>query len=114
MSWEVRGGKRCYYRAKRVNGRVVKEYCGTGPEAEAAAKADADASRAAFAARYKVAQQLHEFKQFVAEIHRLDDLMAAEIARHMVALGYHKYRGVWRLKRKPKEAKEADAPGGAC
>lgn len=114
MSWELRGGKRCYYRAKRVNGRVVKEYCGTGPEAEAAARADAEAARAKFAARYKAARELFEFRKDVAEFYAFDDLMAAEIARHMVALGFHKYRGVWRKKRKPKELKPADATGTEC
>ena len=34
MGWEVRRGKRYYYRTERVNGRVVKTYIGSGPAAE--------------------------------------------------------------------------------
>ncbi len=43
MSWELRGRQRVYYRARRVNGRVVKDYCGTGLVAELEAEEDAQA-----------------------------------------------------------------------
>ena len=37
MAWERRGKHRFYYHSRRVNGRVIKEYFGRGPMAEAAA-----------------------------------------------------------------------------
>ena len=40
MGWEQRGNNPYYYRARRINGRVVKEYVGTGASAEAAAAED--------------------------------------------------------------------------
>ena len=41
MPWEDRPGGCYYYRAKKTKGRVVKEYVGAGPKAEAAATEDA-------------------------------------------------------------------------
>ncbi len=34
MSWETRGSKQYYYRRRKVNGRVIGEYLGTGYAAE--------------------------------------------------------------------------------
>src|SRR4051812_32837938 len=37
MAWERRGALTCYYHPRRVGGRVVKGYFGTGPVAQLAA-----------------------------------------------------------------------------
>ena len=38
MAWERRGDGRCYfYRPRRVGGRVVRDYLGSGPQAQLAA-----------------------------------------------------------------------------
>jgi hypothetical protein len=41
MGWETRRGRRYYYRACKVNGRVTKAYGGSGPVAEFLAWQDA-------------------------------------------------------------------------
>lgn len=117
MSWETRGGKRYYYRSKSVNGRTVKEYVGSGPKAEEAARLDAEAA-------VERRRKHEEFQALVAkhaEIGALMDQLDAECDAMMLAvmtpLGFHKYRGEWRKKRKPKEAPIPDGPaqtGGAC
>lgn len=45
MGWEVRRGKRYYYRKKRVNGRVRSIYCGSGIRAVLAAHEDEEKRR---------------------------------------------------------------------
>ncbi len=51
MAWEKRGGRLVYYSARRVGGRVVKQYLGDGPVAQAtaaleqASKLEREASR---------------------------------------------------------------------
>ena len=40
MAWVRRGRKLYYYRTRRVGGRVLREYLGSGPEAELAAALD--------------------------------------------------------------------------
>lgn len=39
MAWETRGGRKYFYTGRRVNGRVVKEYHGSGPISELTAQA---------------------------------------------------------------------------
>ncbi len=53
MGWEVRRGKRYYYRKKRVNGRVRSIYCGSGIRAVIAAHEDAEKRRCATEAAEK-------------------------------------------------------------
>ncbi len=42
MGWEVRRGKRCYYRKVREGRKVRSVYCGSGERGEAAAREDAE------------------------------------------------------------------------
>ena len=42
MAWELRDGNWYYYRPHRCGNRVYREYIGTGPEAERAARVDAE------------------------------------------------------------------------
>lgn len=89
MGWVKRGNRKYYYRSRRVNGRVVKEYLGCGPEAEEAARRDAAEReyRKKSAALAAVNNELKERTKLL-------------IAATMYAAGYHRHdRGRWRKRR---------------
>jgi hypothetical protein len=100
MAWE-RG---YYYRVRRENGRVVREYVGRGRVAELMAKLDALDRKKACEERRLDAETLRNEK---AELDALDaDLESlieiTDLLAHMalVAAGYHQHkRGEWRKRR---------------
>jgi hypothetical protein len=96
MAWE-RG---YYYRVRKVNGRVVREYVGTGRVAELAAELDAlqrqerqrerDARRAVWA----------ELEALDAPLDDLDELADLVARAALAAAGYRQHkRGEWRKRR---------------
>jgi hypothetical protein len=96
MGWE-RG---YYYRVRKVNGRVVREYIGAGRVAQLAAQVDA-------LERDKRQLEAQELRQKKAELTALDDdIKALSQATDLVAqaallaAGYHRHkRGEWRRRR---------------
>jgi hypothetical protein len=101
MAWERRGtkGRTYYYHSRRVGGRVVKEYVGSGwvgALAEAQVqhsrrqRADAAAERAVWQ------RDLAETDRALAELDRACHRLA-EAA--LVAHGYHRHCGHWRRRR---------------
>lgn len=101
MAWEKRGSKgRFYYRARKVDGQVVKEFVGQGPAAENIAKIDAQE-------RVLLAKKCETFWASVGD-HRQCDAIAGELNRCMdrivraglLAIGYHVHsRSSWRKRR---------------
>jgi hypothetical protein len=106
MGWEVRRGKRYYYRSRRENGLVVKEYFGCGPEAEEAARQDAEAAAEKFRRQecaLKLALEVETFARLDDSMKRLCD---AAVAKTLGAAGYHKVRGQWRKKYRKRKGAE--------
>jgi hypothetical protein len=97
MAWELRAGRRYYYRAEKVNGRVVKTYVGPGLAGELAEETDRIVRRE----RETLGLREHE------RIDRLEqvDALARDLARSatalfrgaMLAAGLRRHRkGEWR------------------
>jgi hypothetical protein len=91
---------RYYSRSRKVNGRVVREYCGVGEVAELAAqmdainRADREAEREAQRA---LKAELDALDAGVKELDELADLLARAA---LLAAGYRRHkRGEWRRKR---------------
>ena len=102
MAWEKRERGGTYYtRSRKVNGKVVREYLGTGPLAELAAQMDA----------LKRCQRQEEARALREECKRIEALEtsleelceAAEVLTRatLLAAGYRRHnRGEWRRKRR--------------
>ena len=96
MGWD-RG---FYYRVRKVNCRVVREYVGRGPIAELVAQMDAlerqqrEAERAAWLAKRA------ELDALDAPLDELNDLAELLTRVALVAAGFHQHkRGEWRKQR---------------
>lgn len=78
MAWERRGDTMCFYHPRRVGGRVVRDYLGSGPTAQLAADVIAEArDRRADLAQARKAEQarLVELGGAVDRLDRACDLM---------------------------------------
>jgi hypothetical protein len=98
--WVVRGDHRYYYRVRRVGGRVVKTYVGTGPAAEAAAAAD---ERRRAENRRRAIERARATARWSDAWARFQGLVAAARLLESAALlaaGFHRpFRGRWRPRR---------------
>jgi hypothetical protein len=96
MGWE-KGGY--YTRSRKVQGRVVREYIGSGPLAEIIAKQDCveralkQADREDFRA---LQNMLDERDQLDSNINQLTRVA---VRAAMVAAGFHSHKGQWRKRR---------------
>lgn len=96
MGWERRRGCWYYYRAKRVSGRVVKEYVGSGPLAELSAAEDLE--RRANQRRVRLLER-HEREQLAAA-DRAGAALAVAVDAALSLAGFHRpKRGQLRRKR---------------
>lgn len=101
MPWEYRYGRARYYtRSRRIDGVLTREYLGSGPLAEAAAQADAEARHALTTQRQARASG-HALDRALDR--QLDDLchITDDLVRlALTAAGYHQHaRGQWRKTR---------------
>lgn len=100
MAWVQRGGCRFYVRSVRRGRHVLREYYGTGAEAELAAALDADKRRRRAADRVAATRRAAAWRAAVAPLDRLaavTDLLARAV---LLAGGYHQHhQGEWRRHR---------------
>ena len=107
MAWETRHHSRqkYYYRSRRMpDGRVRKEYVGTGSEAETAAAIDAEkrAEREREVAIHQaLLEELEQAADAVADLAQGCDVM---VIASLLAAGFQCHKGAWR--RTKQEVKE--------
>ena len=100
MGWEQRGRKLVYYRAKKVAGRVVRTYCGSGARAELAAQEDADrrAVRETEARAWRGERARLDAADSAMD--RLGVAVQAFVRAHLLLGGFRRHaRGHWRRRR---------------
>ena len=106
MGWESRQRGGLYYtRSRKENGRVVREYIGSGVVGQIAALEDEHERRRREeqAAYWREEQQdLDALDAPVNELSEASDLL---VRAALLASGYRQHnRGEWRLRREPKES----------
>lgn len=101
MGWESRGGRGRYYtRSRKVDGRVVREYVGTGLVGELAARQDAEERAEKLAERERLQAEDTRWATVAAPLHELSQLLDGLMAASIIAAGYHQHhRGTWRKRR---------------
>jgi hypothetical protein len=100
MAWENRERGGPYYtRSRREGGLVVREYIGSGAFAELVAEADETKRLERRRLREQECEDLEHLEALTAPLHELDE--GAEILARavLVAGGYHRHKGEWRLRR---------------
>jgi hypothetical protein len=100
VAWELRRGRKYYYRSRKVAGRVVREYVGAGEAAELAARLDAIAAEERQAQRRTIRASRTEFAEMERIIAPLNALVDECVAYVMIRDGFHLARGRWRKKRR--------------
>ena len=101
MAWESRnGGGRYYTRSKRVDGRVVREYVGSGPIAELIAALDAESRRERDERRATRNARRAELESTIALLDRSWEGVLGLVRAVLVSNGYYRHhRGEWRRRR---------------
>jgi hypothetical protein len=100
MPWVVRGQRRYFYASVRRDGRVTRQFCGSGPAAELVASLTTlrrlDRKRAVEAARAEAAR----WRLVADEVEELDCLVNLLVGIRLRAGGFHRPgRHRWRRRR---------------
>lgn len=96
MAWVKKGKRWYFYQSRRVSGRVVRDYYGSGAIAEAAAHL-MDQLRRTRAAQDERAARLDDAD---AQFRQFHDQLDRATAAHLLAAGFHRHdRGPWRRRR---------------
>src|SRR3954464_690236 len=101
MGWETRRGQGRYYtRSRKVNGRIIREYMGTGLVAELTAQQDAEERAQRLAERQRLQREAAQWVSAAAPLTQLSQLLDGLTAAALIAAGYHQHhRGAWRKRR---------------
>ncbi len=101
MGWESRArGGRYYTRSRKVAGRVVREYVGTGPIAELMAEMDAMERTRRTAGREAMRAEQERSASIEASVDALCETADLMAWTALVLAGYHQHkRGEWRKRR---------------
>ena len=105
MGWETRPrGGRYYTRSKKIGGRVVREYVGTGYVAERIAQMDAEereereqVQAALKAERDRIRAQGKAVMDYCRNVDEV-------LTEALLAAGYHNHKGQWRRRRGKEES----------
>ncbi len=97
MGWEARrGGRRFYYRARRLGDRVVKEYVGGGERGRLAAEADEAARRVREQAELQRVERQRPMDDLAATMNEFDQLVNQVVTCHLLSARWKQHHRQWR------------------
>jgi hypothetical protein len=99
MTLEKRDGDVYYYRSVRDGERVRKVYIGAGELARIAHEREIMSRGAEEAARKREREDLERLEALAAPLRELDERAEALTRCYLVAAGYRRHKGQWRLAR---------------
>ncbi len=101
MGWETRQGRGRYYtRSRKVHGRIIRDYVGTGLVAELAAQQDAAERAQRRLERARLQHEAARWEATTVPLLQLSQLLDGLTAATLIAAGYHQHhRGAWRKRR---------------
>lgn len=99
MSWLTRNGKSYYYRNERRDGKVVSVYRGTGAAGNLAERADLAASARLAKARLELEAEQAVIQEMERVADQFEFVVRTLTQVCLLAAGYRKHKGQWRLKR---------------
>lgn len=99
MAWEMRRGRRYYYHKRRVGGRVVSEYRGSGDWVDAVTRLEqADRIERAVERDDWRSEQNH-IKADESALDEVTALIETLTTSYLLAAGCHTHKGTWRRRR---------------
>jgi hypothetical protein len=99
LAWERRGSNLYYYQSERIDGRVRKKYVGTGHVAQALAQADEKIRKSRVAHSKRTRVELEEARTLASAGEELCEAADILAVAELVAAGYHRRKGQWRMRR---------------
>lgn len=99
MGWEERRGRKYFYRKRRNGGRVVSEYLGAGPDAEAVAALDELQRQAREEQRELFRREREQQRAIDESVDQACHLIRTLVDAVLLLNGYHTHKGQWRKKR---------------
>lgn len=105
MAWERRKGRGAYYtRSRKVGGRVVREYIGTGAVAALAAELDRMERERRRQREREWRETRRRLEALEAEMRALEVNSDRVVRAELAVAGYHQHaRGEWRRRREGRQ-----------
>ena len=96
MAWERRGNGKFYYRSRRVQGRVVKEYVGGGEAGHQAAAADQASRKSRRQAVWLGKEENKDVDDLVVQLNEFGTLLDQVLTCQLLCAGWKKHHRQWR------------------
>jgi hypothetical protein len=99
MAWAKRGKSQYYYRSRRIGNQVIREYLGSGLEAELSARLDVhrrEQRRDDRDAWVSFVCCVREADRLLEDLNRRNRLLASVI---LLVSGWYSHKGEWRRRR---------------